>query len=193
MRVIFPLFAMTLSLFGQDSYGIQVPAGFVLQVLDPTDGRIAFPKDWFYTSEGTKSGWVWTFAHENPNTNPYENGLRIQLIYPATKWTQNSPEGFVRSLFESKKRTCKVIEECPVVDCGEYFRQCLEVIEPIKQDAVEKSFHIIYTAIRFKNDDVIAICTFGVLDSEWEKYRNISKVMSQFILFGKKYNENTSR
>ena len=36
------------------------PEGFEVQVLDPTDGRIAKPLGWHYVSKGTHSGWLWT-------------------------------------------------------------------------------------------------------------------------------------
>jgi hypothetical protein len=63
-----------------DSYGLVVPEGFVVQVLGATDGRIAMPKNWFYTNRGTPSGWLWTFAAEDPAKGEYETGLRIQLF-----------------------------------------------------------------------------------------------------------------
>lgn len=57
-----------------------VPDGYVLQPLDPTDGKIARPKGWFYKSEGTASGWLWTISAEGPSKGIYETGLRMQLL-----------------------------------------------------------------------------------------------------------------
>ena len=80
-----------------------IPDGYVLQRLDPTDGRIAKPKDWFYESSGTQSGWLWTLSAEDPSKGGYETGLRIQLLVGIEKVTKHSTEIFAQSFLQQKR------------------------------------------------------------------------------------------
>ena len=43
-----------------------VPEGYVLQPLKETDGSILKPEDWYFDSQGTRSGWTWNFSKGNP-------------------------------------------------------------------------------------------------------------------------------
>ena len=72
-----------------------IPAGYVLQHLDASDGKIAKPKDWFYHSSGTPSGLLYTFSAEDPSKNGgnYETGFRIQLFVGVAKGTKRTTEG----------------------------------------------------------------------------------------------------
>jgi len=82
MRALLPLlFAGALAVAqsqgepAPDNQGLVAPEGYVLQVLGATDGRIAMPKDRFYTNHATPSGWLWTFSAEDPKAGEYQTGL----------------------------------------------------------------------------------------------------------------------
>jgi hypothetical protein len=103
MRALLPLlFAGALAVAqsrgdpARDNQGLVVPEGYVLQVLGATDGRIARPKDWFYTNHGTPSGWLWTFSAEEPKAGEYETGLRIQMFMQVEEKLKRSRESFLR-------------------------------------------------------------------------------------------------
>jgi hypothetical protein len=59
---------------------LPVSDGYVLRPLDPTDGKIARPKGWFYKSKGIASGWLCTISAKDPSRGIYETGLRMQLL-----------------------------------------------------------------------------------------------------------------
>jgi len=185
MRLIILIVLSCLPLLAKLDDGIVVPDGYVLQVLTATDGRIAMPKNWFYTNTGTPSGWMWTFSAEDPKkTGEYETGLRLQVFFQYEKKTKQPRENFAQRLIAEKRNSIKVIKECPILDFGSFRRQCIEVIENIKQPSGVKPFHILYSVMWLKDMDVIALSTFGSPDSKWESVASISKVMSEFTLIG---------
>jgi hypothetical protein len=186
MRAILVFAFMTANLLAQDSYGIKVPEGYVLQVLTATDGRIAKPKDWYYTNSGTPSGWMWTFAAEDPQKNGgwYETGLRIQMIMKVTELTKKTRETFAAEFIEQKRKSIKVFSECPVSDLGHFKRRCIEVLESIPTPSGPKTFHILYSVTWLKEMDIVAVSTFGAPESKWNSVADISKVMSEFIIIG---------
>ena len=60
------LFAL-LEIFATPSFGeILVPQGYELQILEPTGGKIARPKGWFYTEQYQASGYTWKLSKEDP-------------------------------------------------------------------------------------------------------------------------------
>jgi hypothetical protein len=185
MRIpIFLILCCSLA-FAQSNDGIVVPEGYVLQVLGATDGRIAMPKNWYYSNEGTSSGWLWTFSAEDTKKGEYETGLRIQMIMKVEEITKHPREAFAKDFIEQKRKSFKVLKECPVLDFGVFKRQCIEVIEDVKEPSGVKRFHILYSVMWLKEIDIVAISTFGSPELKWDSVSDISKVMSEFLLIGK--------
>lgn len=176
------LFLVTSLCCAQDLF--PVPAGYVLQPLDPTDGKIAKPHDWYYKSEGTPSGWLWTLSAEDASKGGYETGLRMQLIVGVEKSTKKSPFAFAQDFLQKKRQSTSVVRECPEEDQGQFRRQCIEVVESLKRTDRTTSYHIIYSVFWGKNLDIVVINTFGAPQEKWEGVKNISEVMSKVELIG---------
>ena len=71
MRQVLALLLLIFPLLSWAMDDITVPPGFVLQPLIETNGQIARPEGWFFTSSGTPSGWMWTLSKEDPAKGPY--------------------------------------------------------------------------------------------------------------------------
>jgi hypothetical protein len=182
-RLLFAvLFCLAISMAAKP--GIAVPEGYVLQVLGGTDGRIAMPKAWHYTNGGTETGWLWTFSAEEMKDGQYETGLRIQMIMDVERRTNQSKDAFAKNFIEQKRKSLKVIKECPVEDFGTFKRQCIEVLESIQSPSGVRRFHILYSVMWLQQMDVVAVSTFGAPEDEWDSVADISKIMSEFVLIG---------
>ena len=57
-----------------------VPEGYLLQILEPSGGKIARPKDWFYAEQHHGPVYSWTISREDTKKGPYETGFRIQTF-----------------------------------------------------------------------------------------------------------------
>jgi hypothetical protein len=171
--------------------GFPIPEGFVLQRLESTDGRIAKPKDWFYVSSGTPSGWLWTLSAEDPSKGGYETGLRIQLLAGVEKGTKRSTEEFAQNFLQQKRASTMLVSECPVVDQGQFKRQCIEVIENVQRPEGVKIYHILYSVFWGNKLDMVVVNTFGAPEEKWSSVSPFSKVMANVELigpgFGKKH------
>lgn len=161
-----------------------VPEGYVLQRLEATDGRIARPKDWFYTNGGTPSGWVWTFSKEDPSKGGYETGFRIQLLVGIKEKTGQSPEAFAQNFLLKKKLSAKVIKDCPTDTQDDFMRQCLEVIEDIQRPKGMTTYHILYSVFWGRKLDMVVVNTLGAPEEEWQSIIPINDVMSHVVLIG---------
>jgi hypothetical protein len=162
--------------------GFPVPEGYVLQHLEVTDGKIAMPKNWFYHSGGTASGWLWTFSKEDPAKGPYETGLSIQLIAGVEKKTKQPSENFAKVFLDKKRSSAKVLKDCAPVEQGDFKLQCLEVIEDVQEPNGVKSFHILYSVSW--GMDMVVINTFGAPPEQWESVKPIADVMANIELIG---------
>jgi hypothetical protein len=191
MRALLPLlFAGALAVAQSQepapgNQGLVVPEGYVLQVLGATDGRIAMPRDWFYTNHATPSGWLWTFSAEDPKAGEYETGLRIQMFMQVEEKLKRSRESFATGFLAQKRTSAHVLKDCPVEDFGSFKRQCIEVLEDLEGASGKKQFHILYTVMWLKDMDVVAVSTFGAPPEKWDAVAKITTVMSEFILIGK--------
>jgi len=167
-----------------DSYGVPVPAGYRLQVLEATDGRIAVPQDWHYASHGTPSGWMYTFSPEDP-AGEYETGLRIQMFVGVEKALQQSRQAFAQAFLRQQRAAAvQVLKECPVEDFGKFQRQCLEVIESLPHGSAEMRFHILYSLMWLKDMDIVAASTFGAPQDQWDRVKEVPRHMAEFVLIG---------
>jgi hypothetical protein len=169
----------------EDSYGLTVPAGYELQALDVTDGRIAMPKDWFYATRAVPGGFVWTFSAEDPAKGEFKTGLTIQLFMGVEEKTKRSRETFARVFINEKHKAVKVVRDCPVKDFGYFRRQCIEVVEDLQEPSGLRRFHILYSVMWFKDMDLVALTTFGTPEGNWDAAAPIADVMSAFVLIGK--------
>lgn len=178
-QLLIALFLLTT--FTASADPIEVPEGYVLQRLVETDGQIARPKDWFFTSKGRPSGWLWTFSQEDPDKGPYKTGLRIQLLIGVAEGTGQSRKAFVQNFIAEKRAAVtEVLSDCPRADVGKFYRKCLEVIEPISGD----NYRILYSMMWGKELDMVVLTTFGTPKENWDKVAPISEVMSVFELIG---------
>lgn len=161
-----------------------IPEGYVLQHLDPTDGKIAKPRDWFYASKGTPSGWMWTLSAEDSSNGVYETGLRIQMLVAVEKTTKRTTEDFAKNFLQQKRNSTKVLSDCPASDQGQFKRQCLEVIENIQRPEGVRAYHILYSVFWGKNLDMVVVNTFGAPEEKWEAVRPVSDVMAHVEVIG---------
>lgn len=184
MRYIFALLLSVLSVACLAANDIVVPKGFVLQHLTETDGQIARPKDWFYTSSGTSSGWLWTISKEDPVKGPYKTGLRIQLLAGVAKDSGKTREEFVQDFISGKRTSSKVMRDCPKSDLGQFYRQCIEVLEPVPARADPITYRILYSVMWGKELDVVVISTFGAPPETWKTAAPIADAMTEFRVIG---------
>jgi hypothetical protein len=171
---------------------VNVPDGFVLQRLEATDGRIAMPKDWYYRSSGTQSGWLYTFSKEKPDPY-YETGLRIQMLMDVEKKTKLTKEEFVNSNIELKKKDAtEVVKDCKVpTDAGFFMRKCLEVIENIRLGGnPPRPFRLQYSYSWAKTMDMVVVHTFGTPIDKWDEFKDVSNMMNGAILIGPNLGKN---
>ena len=161
-----------------------LPSGFVVQRLAETDGSVWRPKDWFFTSQGTQSGWMWTVSKENPATEPYRTGMRIQLLVGVTSGAGKPPESFAKDFIRNKMRNSEVLRQCAVDDNGEFYRQCLEVLEDLPPPVSPGKYRVLYSVYWGKKMDMVVISTFGAPQSSWGQVAPIVDTMSRIELFG---------
>lgn len=184
MRVLLVVCLVFCSLLSRAEEDFLIPDGYVLQRLDPTDGRIAKPKDWFYASSGTQNGWLWTLSAEDPSKGGYETGLRIQLFVGVEKATKRSTEIFAQNFLQQKRNSTKVVGECPVIDQGQFKRQCIEVIENIQRPERLAPVHILYSVFWGTKLDMVVVNTFGAPEGKWQSVADASKVMAKAEIIG---------
>ncbi len=161
-----------------------VPPGFVEQRLPETDGRVWRPKDWFFTSQGTQSGWLWTVSKEDPITGPYRTGMRIQLLVGVASGAGKPPEIFARDFIQDKTRTSEVLRQCAIEDSGQFYRQCLEVLEDIPPPVGPGKYRVLYSVFWGKKMDMVVVSTFGAPPSTWSDVAPIADTMSRIELIG---------
>lgn len=168
---------------------IAVPDGFVLQPLVETDGQIARPKDWFFSSQGTPSGWLWTLSKEDPAKGPYKTGLRIQLLAGVAQGTGKSREQFVQTFIAGKRSTSQVVRTCPASEIGDFHRQCLEVLEPAQPPSAKGQFRVLYSLMWGKELDMVVVSTFGAPPQDWQAVAPIADAMAAFRIIGPRFGQ----
>ncbi len=164
---------------------ITVPDGFVMQTLTPTEGKIAMPKDWYFKSTQTPSGWMWTISADNPPEGDYETGMRIQLLVGMEDLIKESPRAFALKFINTKRsKANRIIEECPEVVQDQFYRQCIEVIETIQRPYGARKFRILSSVFWGKQLDMVIVTTFGAPEEKWESIKPIIKEMTALQLAG---------
>ena len=156
-----------------------IPDGFVLQVLEPTGGKIIRPKDWFYAERHGGPSYTWIFSKENIEQGSYDTGMRIQTIVGVEKGTGKSPKKFVLDFIAEKKKEAKrIFDECYPKDQGLFTRVCLET--------EEGKYRILYSAFWGNGSDIVVISIAGTKTEEWDSYTDIFNRMSEFELIDMK-------
>jgi len=157
------------------------PTEFVLQVLEPTGGKIQRPKDWFYAEGHRGSVYMWTLSREDTTGNkPYTTGVRIQLFAQIREGTGKTAKQFILDFTTAKKKEAtKVIKTCGEQDQGLFTRICLET--------EEGPYHIIYSLFWGNDDmDIAVVSISGTTTELWETYASTFDKMNAFELIDMK-------
>jgi hypothetical protein len=175
-----PLLFLTLFFIGTAMFAEDVvPDGFVLQILEPTGGKIVRPKDWFYAERHGGPSYTWIISKEDVEKGPYDTGVRIQTIVGVEKGTGKTPKQFVMDFIAKKKKVAKQIyDECEPKDQGLFTRVCLQT--------EEGPYRILYSAFWANGSDIVVVLTAGTKTEEWGKYSEIFDQMSNFELIDMK-------
>src|SRR4051812_9589112 len=128
MRLLILCFAVALSAAAQTNR--PATPNFVLQVLEPTGGKIQRPKDWFYTESHRGPSYTWILSRENASKAAYTTGVRIQTIVGVKQGTGKTPKEFIEEFASKKKQTAdKVVKSCPEKKQQLFTRICIETEE----------------------------------------------------------------
>jgi hypothetical protein len=159
------------------------PTEFVMQILEPTGGKIPKPKDWFYHEGHRGPVYMWTISREDSSKGPYITGVRIQVFMDVQTGTGKTAKQFIVDFVTSKKKEAsKVIKTCSEEDHGLFIRTCLET--------EEGSHHIVYSFFWGKNMDLAIVSIAGTTKELWNKYEATFERMSGFELIDMKRFEN---
>jgi len=109
----------------------EVPlSDFVVQVLEPTGGKILRPKDWFYAEGHQGPVYTWTITREDiSGGKSYTTGVRIQTFVGVKQGTGKSAKQFIYDFLASKKTQAKVLKLGEEENQGLFTRICLETEE----------------------------------------------------------------
>lgn len=158
-----------------------IPEGFVLQIMEPTGGKILRPKGWVYNEAHRESSWMWTISKEDTHGGKvsYDTGVRIQAFMGVLEGTGKNPEQFMKD-FVSKKREAadKIHKDCDPVDQGLFTRTCIEV--------TEGDYRILYSVFWGNNIDIAVVSIAGAKISDWEANSKFFDAMSAFELIDMK-------
>ena len=156
------------------------PTEFVMQVLEPTGGKVRRPKDWFYTESHSAPSYTWILSREDATQNPYTTGVRIQTIVGVKNGTGKNGKQFILDFVEAKKKEAsKIIKSCAAEDQGLFTRICLET--------EEGPYHILYSLHWGNNDfDVIVTTIAGTTKELWDTYSPTFDKMSAIELIDMK-------
>ena len=172
------VFLLSNELNAQDD---KVPEGFMLQIMEPTGGRILRPKTWFYHEGHGETSWLWTISKEDTDGGNagYETGMRIQAFTGVIEGTGKTPEQFVKDFFmEKKKAATKVHKVCDQSNQGLFSRTCIEV--------TEGDYRILYSLFLGNKIDIAVISIAGAKTEDWDAYAKTFDTMSEFELIDMK-------
>jgi hypothetical protein len=161
---------------------VLVPEGFVLQILEPTGGRIARPQDWIYTEQHRPNVYVWTLSKEDPRNGPYDTGVRIHMFSGVEALTRQRPKEFVQEFARQKHANAKVLDECPPHNLGRFTRICVETEEPPAGAPGAKARRAHYALFWADDLDMAVFVTSSTTAEQWESLRQVFNVMNTFEL-----------
>lgn len=173
MKILVALAALFL---GSPVHAESAPTGFVTQILEPTGGKIARPKDWFYAESHKGPVYTWTLSREDSRNNkPYVTGVRIQTFMGVKQGTGQSPEQFIRNFITSRSASAKVLKTCEAEKQSLFMRTCLET--------EEGPYHILYSLFWGQGDlDLAVVSVAGTTKELWGSYAPVFEKMSAFEL-----------
>lgn len=156
------------------------PTNFVLQVLEPTGGKILRPKDWFYKESHSGQYYVWILSREDASKAAYTTGVKIQTIVGVKKTSGQPPKESVQEFLQKKQLTAdKVVNDCSENNQGLFTRVCIET--------EEGPYHILYSVFWGNQDlDIVVVSIAGTTKELWDTYAPVFNVMSGFEMIDMK-------
>ena len=160
----------------------EVPEGYAEQVLAPTGGRIARPEGWHYVERHGATTYRWIIALENPDEQPYETGVSIQMLPGVTEPTGLAPQVFAESFIANKKQTAEHLGDCAAESGDLLSSLCIEVLEQVEQpDGSEHAYRIRYALYWGNyNLDMVVVMVAGTTPEKWEDMAGIFQTMAHF-------------
>lgn len=159
-----------------------VPTEFVTQILEPTGGKIARPKDWFYAESHRGSVYDWMISREDTKggTGPYTTGVRIQTFVGVKEGAGKSAKQFILDFIDAKKKEAtKVIDTCEPKEQYLFTRVCLET--------EEGPYRILYSLFWGTDDmDIAVVSIAGTTKELWPTYQATFNKMGEFELIDMK-------
>jgi hypothetical protein len=157
------------------------PTEFVTQVLEPTGGKIARPKDWFYVEGHRGPTYMWTISREDSSGGKgYTTGIRIQTFTRIKEGTGKTAKQFILDFIAGKKKQAdKVIKTRDPDEQGLFTRTCLET---------EEGPHRILYSLFWGSDelDMAVVTIAGTTKDLWDTYSPAFDKMSAFELIDMK-------
>ena len=180
MKAIHLFIAASLSFCSAVVAAQTAPSKFVVQVLEPTGGKIERPSEWFYAEAHGGPVYRWTLSREDTSGNrPYTTGVKIQAFTGVKQGTGKTAKEFALEFAEAKKKESKVIRSCPEVNQGLFTRTCLET--------EEGPHRILYSLFWGSNGlDIAVISIAGTTKELWQTYSSTFDRMSSFELIDMK-------
>jgi hypothetical protein len=156
------------------------PTNLVLQVLEPTGGKIQRPRDWFYTEFHGGPSYTWIMSREDASKGAYTTGVKIQTIVGVKENTGKTPKKFIEEFVRKQKLTAdKVVKSCPENKQQLFTRICMET--------EEGPHHILYSLFWGNDDlDVVVVSIAGTTKNLWDTYSPVFDKMSGFELIDMK-------
>lgn len=182
-RYLLPLLLTIIQTVSAQTNG-PISTNFVLQVLEPTGGKIQRPKDWFYSESHNGPSFSWVLSREDASKAAYTTGVRIQTLVGVKKGTGKTPKEFVEDFVQKKKKEAdKVAKSCPAKKQELFTRICLET--------EEGPHHILYSLFWGNDDlDVVVISIAGTKKELWSTYSPAFDAMGEFEVIDMKRFEN---
>lgn len=175
MKNFFSAISNVLNTKSHDNHSFE----FVTQILEPTGGKIAKPKDWFYVEGHRAPVYMWTISREDSSKGRYITGVRIQIFPDVKTGTGKTAKEFVSDFLTSKKmEVSKVIKICDEQKQTLFTRTCLEV--------EEGADHVVYSLFWDNNIDIAIFVIAGTTKELWNIYAPVFEKMSNFELIDMK-------
>jgi hypothetical protein len=149
---------------------------FVLQILEPTGGKVLRPRTWFYSEGHRAHSYVWTLSREDASKGRYTTGMRIQTLVGVRQVTGKTPKQFLLELAAKRQQIAdRVVSRCPASRQPLFTRVCLET--------EEGPYHIRYS-LYWGNDgmDLAVVAIQGTTKELWNTYLPVFNRMGEFEL-----------
>jgi hypothetical protein len=157
------------------------PTNFVLQILEPTGGKVQRPKDWFFAKfHDNRSTYSWNFSPEDPSKAGYTTLVRIQAIVGVKEYTGKTPKEFIEDVVRTqKKKAEKVVKSYPESKQKSFTRICMET------ELGQK--HILWSLFWGDDDlDVAVVSIASTPTNLWDTYSPVFDKMNGFELIDMK-------